>query len=478
MVRAPGPAVGARPSPGAVTTRLFAVLLPAVAFGLGAGVERSRACRLGVGALVGLVAASGVVVVRAGRSAAARDGLADAVGEPPGRPGGGGIRRLIVLIPARDEAQVIGGILGDLAAQDMALLDAPTGGVGGAAPAVQIVVIDDRSRDGTGAAAAAAIAAHGLAGCARVVRRAAGPDGKGAALASVLLPATRDTAILVLDADSRVGPAFVGRCAAALHGGTGIATSRRRMLRPVAGGPLARRLAAAQDDEQLADDALQRARLAMGGAAELRGDGMVIRADVLAELGGWGAGALCEDLDLSARAYLRTGRPVERFPWLEVWEQPVLSPRALVRQRVRWAEGLVRRDLAVVLPAQLDPTIPWRRRLDALAYALHGLAAWVVLGLLLRALAPRAGWARALAAALAAGYLATGAAIAHEALVDPRGSLADTVGRISGALALESLWIVVLPAGWVRAAIWPSAARFARTRHLPTACVAPTEPLA
>ena len=440
------------PSPG--TTRRLAILLPATAIAIGAGVERSRTCRGLVLLVAGLAATSGAALVAAGRAAAVDRGAG----------GGSPIRHLTVLIPARDEAPVIDGILGDLAVQEPVAAE------------VEIVVIDDRSCDRTGEIAAAAIERLGLSGRARVVHRDAGRDGKGAALESVSVPPRRDAGAVVLDADARVRPSFLAACLDSLAGGSGIASARRRMLRPAAGTPIRRHLVTAQDDEQLADDGLQRARLRMGGASELRGNGMVIRADVLAELGGWGADALCEDLDLSARAWLRAGRSVERFDGLEVWEQPVLSPRALARQRIRWAEGLVRRDLAVVLPAQLDPAIPVRRRLDALAYAVHGLVPWLAAGVLLRAMLPRGTRARGLAAALTVVYAATGAATADVALRDPTVTRRPEAGRVAGALALEALWLVELPVGWIRVARRPVDPAFTRTPHLPSRSFEPPDP--
>ncbi len=444
-------------APGPATTRVLAVGLPVAAFAIGAGAERSRACRAAVLALAVLAAASGVAVAVAPGRAGAR---------PRGpRRAPCPIRRLIVLIPARDEAVVIGAILGDLAAQEP--LDAID---------VEIVVIDDRSTDGTGDVASAAIAASGLDARARVVRRASGGDGKGAALASVPVPGTADTALVVLDADARVEPWFLARCAAAMDGGADVVTARRRMLRPAAGASLARLLAEAQDHEQLADERVQRARRAAGGASELRGDGMVVRAALVARLGGWAAGALCEDLDLSTRAYLLADASVDRLAGLDVWEQPVLALPALVRQRIRWAEGLVRRDLSVVLPAQLDAAIPARRRLDALAYAAHALVPWLAAGLVTRAVRPGAYRTPGLAAELAGGYAVAGLAVALATTRDlaldddePRPTRRTAARRIVGTLALQSLWLVALPVGWLRTARRPADPRFVRTSHAPSA---------
>src|SRR5205814_10436749 len=62
-------------------------------------------------------------------------------------------------------------------------------------------------------------------------------------------------------------------------------------------------LAGAQADEQTLDGELQRGRWALGGCSEFRGNGIVIRRDLLAEVGGWRAEALTEDLDLRSEEH-------------------------------------------------------------------------------------------------------------------------------------------------------------------------------
>ena len=277
-----------------------------------------------------------------------------------------------VVVPARDEAAVIAPLIADLGA---ARSDPMT-----------LFVVDDASCDGMAELACAAIARGGLADVARVVRLATPSGGKGAALAAVPVPVSG--VVVVLDADARVAPDFVARVRAVATGSPA-AQARRRMLRPAAACPPGRAaglLALMQDGEQEVDGLIARARLRIGGATEFRGDGMVIRADALAALGGWPSDALCEDLELATRWYLAAGRGVERPAGLEIWEQPVLSLRPLVRQRLRWAEGSIRRDLRLVIPALLDRRRPVRRRVELGAYASQALMPAVALGMAARAL--------------------------------------------------------------------------------------------
>ena len=327
------------------------------------------------------------------------------------------------------------------------------------------MVVDDRSIDATGEVAAEAIEA-GLSGLARVVRRADGADGKAATLASADDASDRPIAILVLDADARVDPSFLARCRRALVDGSAMVTARRRVLRSRGTRRFRRWLVEAQAAEQAADDVVQRGRLALGGAGELRGDGMLIRADLLADMGGWPADALAEDLDLSTLIYLRTGFGVARPPGLEVWEQAPITPRSMLTQRLRWAEGSVRRDLGIVLPALADSAIPLRRRIEVAVSAGQDLMPWIALGLVARE--TRLRHARPVAE-LALGY---GVAAATIALV------ADEPGigvppRVAGVLGLGATWAGILPVAWLRVVRRPGRPAFRPTPHLPGAAVRP-----
>lgn len=127
-----------------------------------------------------------------------------------------------VIVTARNEAAVIGNIVADLGRQD--LLSARP-------DALDLVVIDDGSTDGTadvarGAARATAIESH-----LRIVRRTdGGPRLKSAALNSVAPGACRGDVIVHLDADARVEPDFLTAVLRYVAVGVRAMTARRLVL--------------------------------------------------------------------------------------------------------------------------------------------------------------------------------------------------------------------------------------------------------
>src|SRR5439155_212178 len=113
-----------------------------------------------------------------------------------------------VVVPARNEAPVIGDVVADLVVQRYGPPERP---------AFEVVVLDDDSDDGTGALAAEAAANAGAPeGLFRLLPREliAGTRTKGAALARAM-PHLRGTTVAVVDADARVGPDFLAGVVAA-----------------------------------------------------------------------------------------------------------------------------------------------------------------------------------------------------------------------------------------------------------------------
>jgi cellulose synthase/poly-beta-1,6-N-acetylglucosamine synthase-like glycosyltransferase len=245
-------------------------------------------------------------------------------------------------------------------------------------------------------------------------------------------------------------------------------TARRRIL--VAGHTgLAHALAEAQDDEQTADGEIQRGRWSLGGCSEFRGNGILVSRARLAEVGGWRAEALVEDLDLASRLAARLGIRVGWALDVVVWEEPVVRLGPLWRQRLRWAEGIVRRQLALTIEILASPRLPPFARFDYLAYSSQTLLPVSLLGTVLGGIVFR-DWRPAVG--LSAIYLGAGSAVAYDALrwtSDAAGRPLSRRARAVRAMrvtAFASHWLVALAAGWARVAVGPAQMGYAKMAHV------------
>lgn len=363
-----------------------------------------------------------------------------------------------VLVAARDEASVLPGLVGDVAAQSHRSADGT--------PLFELIVIDDRSSDGTGRAVRDAADRAGIGAVTRVVRRDGDglPDGKGAALTAVQPDACRGDVVVVLDADARIGPAFLGRLAAYAQAGAGAVTARRRILD--AGSSW---LAGAQADEQTLDGEIQRGRWALGGCSEFRGNGIVVGRDLLAAVGGWRAAALTEDLDLSSRLAADLGLAVAWAIDAEVWEEPVRTLDGLWRQRLRWAEGGLRRALEHGPAVLRSQALGRRARLDFAAYVGQLIVPPTILGALAGGLLLRR---PAAALVLLGTYLVGGGALAWDGLrwdTGPDGATLEPNERLRRSLRValfNAIWLAAIPAATWRLATRQGSVEYAKMPHL------------
>lgn len=397
-----------------------------------------------VGAAIPLAAASR-------RPPIAPDDAAQALAEAARPP------TFTILVGARDEATVLAQLVADVSRQDYR--------DEAGRPLFELIVVDDRSADGTGRLVSEAARACGIADVTRVIRRQGEglADGKGAALTAAPPEVCRGDIVLVLDADARVQPQFLRLAAGYFAAGAKAVTARRRIL-----GSSDSRLSGAQADEQTLDGEINRGRWALGGCSEFRGNGIMIRCDLLAAAGGWRAAALTEDLDLSSRIAAISGDSVVWAIDAEVWEEPVGTLGGLWRQRLRWAEGAFRRAFEHGPAVVRSPELSVGAKLDFVAYVGQLAVPAIVLGAAISAAAT--GRHRGLLAILA-GYLGVSGLLGWDSLrweTRLDGGPLQRRERISRALRVSlfnGLWLVVVPKALLDLALRRGPIQYSKMEH-------------
>ena len=223
--------------------------------------------------------------------------------------------RILALICARDEQDVIGRLIASLRAQQYP------------ATAVDVLVVAHNCQDATPERARAAGA--------RVIEVRSERPGKIEALAgSVTAWSEGWEYVVILDADSRIETNFLSELACHLEGQTCIQVET---VPHVAAGTVAESYGLGRR----ARNALWwRPREALGLGTTINGSGFAIRTDVLrAELSS--LRTVTEDLQLTARLASQ-GHPVRYLSTTHVWVEEPHELGSSMRQRTRWARGHLR----------------------------------------------------------------------------------------------------------------------------------------
>jgi cellulose synthase/poly-beta-1,6-N-acetylglucosamine synthase-like glycosyltransferase len=227
-----------------------------------------------------------------------------------------------ILVPARNEAKVIARTLEALCA-----LDYPH-------DAMEIIVINDGSTDGTGEIVERLARRDQRIRCLNVQAALSG-RGKAAALELAASEASHDL-IAIYDADNRPEPGSLRILVAALVNDPTLAAAVGKFRTINQNRNLLTRFV---NIESLAFQwIVQAGRWAMLGVTTLPGTNFVIWRDVIDRVGGWDHEALTEDAELSIRIY-EAGRRIRFVPQAVTWEQEPERLGVWFRQRVRWARG-------------------------------------------------------------------------------------------------------------------------------------------
>ncbi len=369
-------------------------------------------------------------------------------------PGTGRLAWVTVVVPARDEEAVIADVVTDILAQDYA---------DDRGPCFDLLVIDDGSDDRTAAVALDAARAAAAGDRFRVVRRepGSGPRTKGAALAYAH-SAVRGEVLAVLDADSMLSPDYLSLAIGAwARDPDAVALQTRRTQLNAARGWLQ----AAQEEEHLMDLASQCGRWVTDGTAELRGTGMFVRRAELEAVGGWDPITVTEDLELSTRL-AAGGKHITIAPEAMVREEAVESLAGLWAQRMRWAEGSMRRLIDHGPGLLADSRLALRKRLDFLLFTTEFVVPPLFLtsiaaSLVTIALPGPADWTVPVTLFIGYGLGTFVLAAAGLAATGTRGW--TVVGRATRGSLFLSHWLVVVPLALLKIAIGPPTREFART---------------
>lgn len=248
-----------------------------------------------------------------------------------------------ILVPAKNESAVLQDLVHTLAHLNYPLTH------------LDIWVIDDGSTDDTPQLLHALQTQFSWL----QVHRRDSKGGKSGALNAVL-PLTRGEIVVIFDADAQMPPNFLRQVVPLLQRPSMGAVQVRKTLSNENTNFLTR----CQQMELSCDTFLQTHRIAVGGMSELRGNGMLVRRELLEKCNGWSEDTCTDDLDLTFKlALLKKETLFVTIP--AVQEEGVTTWRSLWLQHARWAEGGYQRYLDY-WPHILN--LGWAKELDLLLF--------------------------------------------------------------------------------------------------------------
>ncbi|GAB4215287.1 MAG: glycosyltransferase family 2 protein [Synechococcales cyanobacterium] len=247
-----------------------------------------------------------------------------------------------LMIPAKNEAAVLPGLIASVAALDYPHLD--------------VWVIDDASTDATPQVLASLQAQYPWL---QVHRRAEGAGGGKSGALNEVLPLTHGAVIAVFDADAHLPSDLLQRSLPLLYASRKVGAVQ---VRKAVANQATNAWTQGQAAEMTLDAFFQQQRTTVGGVGELRGNGQLIHRRLLLRCGGWNEGTVTDDLDLSFKVHL-AGAEIAFLTEPPVWEEGVTSWDRLWHQRCRWAEGGYQRFLDY-WPGLFAGQLSWLKRLD------------------------------------------------------------------------------------------------------------------
>jgi cellulose synthase/poly-beta-1,6-N-acetylglucosamine synthase-like glycosyltransferase len=241
------------------------------------------------------------------------------VGTPGAPEDGGQLPRVSLIIPAKNEAAVVEEAI----LQALSFRYPPE--------LKEIIVVEDGSIDSTPEVCRRYAERYS---CITLVQGGES-QGKPAAL-NRAVPYIHGDVVGFLDADARAQPDLLLRVASFLEENPDIDALQAIPQTLQGKENLITRLDSFETS--LWYDHIQRAKDRLGLFVHLCGSGMFLRRSTLEELGCWDDSCLGEDVEYSTRM-ARAGKRMRLAP-IKIWRQPPYSPRAFLRQRMRWWGGV------------------------------------------------------------------------------------------------------------------------------------------
>tara|TARA_B100000963_G_scaffold356866_1_gene377885 strand:+ start:221 stop:1558 length:1338 start_codon:yes stop_codon:yes gene_type:complete len=230
---------------------------------------------------------------------------------------------LDILVAARDEQNVISGLV-----ERLFNLDYPN-------EKLNIYIIDDGSSDNTPIILEELSKKFDRLNIIRRLKDAGG--GKSGALNYALKFVSGDW-LLILDADAQLQNDTLQKLFQFAFKDSWSIVQLRKSVVNISKNFLTN----CQSIEMVMDSVFQYGRLFQAGVSELRGNGQLIKKDVLLECGAFNENTVTDDLDLSLRLLL-SGANIGILINPPVMEEGVETISALFAQRQRWAEGGLQR---------------------------------------------------------------------------------------------------------------------------------------
>lgn len=268
-----------------------------------------------------------------------------------------------ILVPAKNEELVIENTVRSLFKIEYKKSDGT--------PNYEVIIVDDNSTDST---------FEILNGLKKEfstlipLHRDTGKKGKSAVL-NFAVPYTNGDYIAVFDADTIVEPDFLTKTmkffssenVAGVQGRVKIFNKNENLL------------ARLQDYEfTIYAHMLQLSKAIFGGIMQLSGNGQIVRKKALIDVGGWNEMSATDDQDLTIK-FLLKGNFVRYVPNAVIWQEAITKIYPLIRQRVRWAEGMFRCIYEYFFPVMLHKKLTLIQKIDGLSGLMRIVATLIVL---------------------------------------------------------------------------------------------------